>query len=590
MEVAARYYPRRVAVRSLGGGYSWISVRGADELIPIDPRVAEVFAACRGVHTLAGHVERLIARGLHADRGALMQLMEAFVQAGFLKRYAEATGRDSARRASGSSEVCVGVITADRPAKLATCLASIVRQVQRHRFESRIVVVDASQCSTHQERNAQLVGDIAVAAPVRTEYWGPHEAERLRRALREVIEEESVLEWALTPREVGACRNLLLLLTAGHRLVMVDDDMLYEPWTHDGVERELVSLRHSDCYLSEYFDTRAEAISSVTPSAADLLALQTSSLGQTLGSVLANANGVDVSEACPELLEWIEEPESCTIRASAVGIAGDSGMSCPDPLLFCSGAMRAKLLSDEATFQRALRSREMWRVAPAALVTHEPIVMAGGMAIGNDYVAGGPFMPCGRNEDGVYGRLLEVLEPRNVYMHVPAGIVHDSARASGYSARMVTARISGFADIVLAILEDCGRRGRSGLAAAEVGAIMESYGRMPAREFLDCIHEAIIERRARELRYASTAEGRSELPDYWTATVDEYRQSMAAHAGACKFVLPIELADAAVEGQEHVTATQRQVLSFAQLLTVWPRLWEAAREKRLPRCEVVAPS
>jgi hypothetical protein len=62
-----------------------------------------------------------------------------------------------------------------------------------------------------------------------------------------------------------------------------------------------------------------------------------------------------------------------------------------------------------------------------------------------------PFLPVGRNEDGVFGVTLGLTDENALFAHLPYGVIHDSQRPSSYAEdeKMVSARRTRLSDLIL---------------------------------------------------------------------------------------------------------------------------------------------
>src|SRR4051794_1312917 len=118
----------------------------------------------------------------------------------------------------------IGVTTADRPELLERCLLSVVRQVIARGAPVRILVADASRIARNEALGRSAVSAVTRATSQAITFVGRSERLALRRALR-VLGEDSLLEFAFRPGASGN-RNIILLLTSGENILLVDDDMV----------------------------------------------------------------------------------------------------------------------------------------------------------------------------------------------------------------------------------------------------------------------------------------------------------------------------------------------------------------------------
>lgn len=175
------------------------------------PQLAGRSAAVRPV------LENLAARGLLVD------------DAGFLARL---DGRSA--RATVAPFRALVVRTCDRPARLAALLETLAANEAAHRGGHRLVVIDDSRDADAVARNAEVVRSHAAAARIDARHIAPagwaRALERWRRAVPEAapaIDGLLARDAAGQPRAGGGkAFNLALLLSAGARFAILDDDFL----------------------------------------------------------------------------------------------------------------------------------------------------------------------------------------------------------------------------------------------------------------------------------------------------------------------------------------------------------------------------
>jgi hypothetical protein len=491
----------------------------------------------------------------------------------------------------------VGFVTADRPASLTRALQSFIHHCHLHAQWPRFLIVDGSRQRASRTATRAAVATIARATGRDLQYVATEEADAFCASLRQ----DDASAPALVPGTAGQNRNLMLLMTAGERVLFVDDDMVYDTWEPHERRAGLVVMGHDEIREVAFHPSRAAALAAVAPAPQDLLGSHAALLGRSLSDLLAaSSEPPDLTRACEHLRSRLRSGRPQVVRATFSGLVGDSGTYCPGRLLFSSGSFRARLWESEASFRTAMTSREVSRIAAANVVTHTCHCASGGMGLSNLTVVP-PFPPLGRNQDGVFGVLLAMSDPAALFAHVPVGIVHDSDRSSRYGisplakaaagqpvgdgARWRSAAESRLSELVIALLL---RQAPSLVAASpadrlrEIGEALTAVGRLEHRAFVTLVTDVTRETRARELEYAETGAESPDCPTYWRSALEDYRRTLQAAMCRPEFFLPIEFQD-----RGSLESGYRPLRSFMRSLGCfvadWPAWWEAGHGSRPER-------
>jgi hypothetical protein len=248
--------------------------------------------------------------------------------------------------------------------------------------------------------------------------------------------------------------------------------------------------------------------------------------------------------------------------------------------LLLQGEARRELLTDGSTFRLAMTSREVWRIARQAILTHDPACMAYCMGLANDELLP-PFMPIGRNEDSVFGAMLALADPLALFAHLPVGIIHDSNRSSLYpiDERTRSAQQTRISELLLLELQTMASSIPAGSIRERlewIGHQLISLGETSPRTFAERVTHAVVTDRRRDLAMMASTAADTPLPDYWRAAVDAYRIALQESTKQPRFFVPIEcqMPDSSVD---RFTATQAFLRHFGELIVWWPRIWETAK-------------
>jgi hypothetical protein len=549
-----------------------------DCLTHLEMTAARALAACAGARTLEAHVDAIAAGGTAADQSGVRSILDDLVSGGLLRRVDGCVGARSEADAPPPGITTVGIITADRPSAFRRCLSSLLTNCETHSRHPRILVVDGSREEGNRQRNIDTVSAVVHGIDSHVEYVGHREAAAIRARLAQTGVDASSLQAALSPGTAGTNRNLLLLLTAGEQIMSLDDDMVCEPWSLLERDDRVVVGGHGDHREWRFFDARSDAIAATVPASVDLLTCHELLLGRTVSWLLQNADGgVDMRTACPHLLASLAKRQSLVVRMTFPGLAGDSGIYCPHRLLLGSGDVQERLMASQEICIKAMTRREVIRINKRNTVTHDPSCMAGCMGLSNIGIPP-PFMPLGRNQDGVFGVMLAFAEPRAVFGHLSYGVIHDSDRGPNYTTQMLSATETRLSDLILALI----RRGAASLATAPVdrlrslAVVFHNLGRMDEREFLGFARESVLESRLREFTHVAQATPlEASCPPHWQNAVDRYRSAFLESTKGADFAIPVEWGQALMR-EERVRKTQAFLSEFSRIIEAWPELWEAS--------------
>ena len=568
------WLPSSASTFPLGKGPVLVLDREQVIVCEIEPITAAVLSRCHGVRSLQEYIAQAWTAGISPSPTAITDAIDTLVSSGLLRLIGPPL-HHPAETASPALLDTAAIITADRPRALARALDALGRDRAR---PLHVVVVDGSTTDRAAARDAATHSPRSVSVL----YVGAGEADRLRRRLSSRGIPKRVLDASLTPGGIGSGRNIATLLTAGRPVLMQDDDVAAGVWTDEGVQEGLAVGGHVDLRAWRFFETRDQAHAAIRFVDVDIAAAHGSVLGLSLGHLLAHVGDrVDYEQACPHMIAALNDAARRKVRVTFAGLAGDAARNCSHSLLFRSGAVRQQLWEDEALFMRAVRSREVAVASRRLVVTHDPACVGYCMGIDNATTVP-PFMPIGRNEDGVWGATLAFIDPRALYAHLPWGVWHDSNRPSRYETPMPSARQSRVSEFLLFVIT---RVATATFATAQadrlrhLGRLFGEVAALPPADFRALVAEAKLSVMSQELTRAEAATFDPACPTHWRRAVDEYQRVFRESVVRPNYFLPIEFrTDSPDDGFARL---QRFVGDFGELLIWWPEIWEAARSMNL---------
>ena len=235
-----------------------------------------------------------------------------------------------------------------------------------------------------------------------------------------------------------------------------------------------------------------------------------------------------------------------------------------------------------AAFTRALRSREVIRIATRHVVTRVPNCMAGCMALLNDALLP-PFLPAGRNEDGLFGVMLHLVAPDALFAHLSYGIVHASHRRPAYAFGTIpSATEVRLADLLISLIRRVPFKTFPFSATVRFGRLADSLSeisKLPLHEFITCMMKVTLDDRCRRLAELETRMSVDPTyPDYWRTAAEQYRDAFLKSAARPGFYVPIEFRDGGPLDSAF-GRLRKFVEEFAELVRWWGRMRELACTK-----------
>jgi hypothetical protein len=512
----------------------------------------------------------------------------------------------------------VGITTADRPEYLERCLSSLNRQLNADAHAVRILVVDGSKNSRNESLARSVVANIRRESGRPITFVGQTERVAIHLALRALCD-ASLLEFAFR-QDASGNRNIILLLSSGENVLLVDDDIVCDVWqpratdehgttratdehgstrTRDGHGRTRATDEHGSTrtrdehgparislggHIEErdiaFYSEREDVCQRLVPSRVDLLDAHHAVLGRSVKSLAISKPGVNQRRACGHLREAAHGARPAVVRMTLSGIAGDTGASYPDRLLFSSGSWKTVLAGSRQSFETAFTSREVCKVASRYVVMHEIACMTGCLGLANTSMTP-PFLPVGRNEDGLFGATLSALDPRTVGCHIPFAVVHASPRSPRYADRpFPSARETRSADLLIELMRSWAPHLRTKNPRQRlimVGECLQNLAGLRHADFVRVTSLATLRTRERELRLIESALTKKDTyPAYWQRALRVYRTTLLKHATKPSFLLPLEFhrARSISAGYDEF---RQFVRTAGELFVEWPALWMNAR-------------
>lgn len=558
-----------------------VLLRCGSNTIPLiaitDSADARVLTFCQGAKPLDAHARAALRAGANSSPAALAETVRRLAAIGFLRAYEAGPITPSINASLACPPIPeIAIITADRPVAFRRCLLSLIRNCDDFQHRPRIWVIDGSVTSSARAAIRNCVLQEASQQDIR--YVGPEEVSTLcSRIASAGIPAPRVLS-GLSLGSPGANRNIALLVTAGRNLLMLDDDIVVEPWrSHNAVPGALLG-GHRDPYEWSFFRTREEAVRAAGRAQIDLVTAHHSLLGRSLGESNSQLAQPAISaDTCSHLLSAMLAGQPRTVRITCAGLAGDSA-SVPELLLFQTGDVREQLC-DIGTFENAMGSREVHHIAPITTVTDDPGCKAYCIGVFNETTPP-PFIPEHRNEDGVFGVMMLATDPSSLIGHLSVGVIHDSHRHSAYGRdRGRHAHTTAVSEFLIGFVRVVGPSLVANSVITRIvrlGQLLRDVASLSVSDFEQLVARTILNARCHVVSLCESQALRDGfLARHWRAELDRYTDTFERAIRHRDFFCPHEFRNgpSVDAGFDAMRAYVGEVGGFME---VWPDVWRAA--------------
>ncbi|HEY0181069.1 MAG TPA: hypothetical protein VGC30_15745 [Dokdonella sp.] len=577
-------------VASLSNNECIFQVRRSGETHVMTFQVLQALDQTREFRTLDEHVSRVLATipGLQSQRDGVVRVLENLIARGLL-----VSDRDFLRRAGTAAPRepaplrAVFIRACDRPRQLEQLLLSLTEYERRHRADRHYVLLDDSTSRDAANRHRDLLREFARATGCKLSYLGASECERLvSRIARAVPQSASVLPHLLLRDGAsdrfggGRAWNFALLLSAGARLILLDDDHRLPLRRPDGA-REGLDPNPSPSAYAQFFRNVENALGAGDEFEGDPLALHLGVAGHPLGALAsdpryaiehASLHGLPVSR-----LDHLHG--DALVLATQHGSYGSSRAESGVWMYQLPAAERAEFARTRDDYLRNVEGGSLWygyRQARAArTATFTPFALDNSV-----------LLPCtnpvGRGEDALFSQVASLCHPGALTLELPVAIGHvqeTQRKRSALTLAASTPRFNYFVrDFVQRQLPDFHAEDpaqRLALLAAhlrDVGAGSDAGRARQLQEYLAYARADLIE------RLQNQYDGAQDAPIWWQADV---RSIIEANGRALIAKSPPRLGDwpEDIDAAGCARRLREEIGELAAMYESWPALWAYAHEQ-----------
>ena len=480
----------------------------------------------------------------------------------------------------------IAIPTRNRLSLLHRALVSYTVNVHRYGRHLQYLVVDGADDSSGDV--LLMLQAISRRYDVRIDYAGRRQRLRFAKALGEAtglpneILEFALLGWGSTAINTGACRNTILLATAGEAVVAVDDDSLCHfavpPDTADGA---LITTKYDPTEFW-FFPNQQSMSTSIRLMDQDFIDTHARVLSNSVGACVRDCQARDIVMEDDDGAIMLLEASKGRVVVSSTGVCGDAGIRSTKGYLFLEGSSRTRLLESESTYRNALMSREVLRCV-RRLTLSRGLLLGINAAFDNRTLLP-PFCPVQRNSDGIFALVLRTCFLGAYVCNAPVAIVHKPGECRSLTLEHLWASMRDVtsSELLVMLIESF----HSTVAASDrgrflaLGDYLSDLGSNPQIEFDNIVRIIVAQSRSHRLQRAvQLLEKWGNQPGFWSHDVKEYIGILRASLLSGECVVPSDLQQ--IFGREEGQARfRRLVADFGFMLRHWPTIVDAARQLR----------
>ncbi|MEO7431323.1 MAG: hypothetical protein ABIR62_04755 [Dokdonella sp.] len=576
-------------VASLSNNECIFQVKRSGETHVMTFQVLQALDQSREFRSLDEHVVRILATvpGLQAQREGVSRVLEGLTRRGllvsdreFLQRAEASVARDPAPLRAVFIRAC------DRPEQLAHLLGSLTDYERRFRANRRYVLLDDSTTRESANRHRDLLREFARATGCKLSYVGASESERMVAKLaRAVPQAASILPHLLTRTGAtarfggGRAWNLALLLSAGARMILLDDDHRLPLRSPDdarsGFDPNPAARAHT-----RFHRNLENALGAGQEIEEDPFELHLDAVGRSLGALTATARYAIARESLRGLalsrLDYLRG--AAPIIATQHGSYGSSRTESGLWLYQLPADQRADFTRDRDSYLRNVEAGSLWygfaQARAATSATFTPFALDNSM-----------MLPCanptGRGEDALFSRVTELCHPGALMVELPVAIGHVQEIQRKRSSRTLAAHtprfnyfVSDFVQRQLPEFNASDPARRLGLLAAhlrDIAGADDAGCLRQLRDYLAYSRADLIERLQHQF------DGAQDAPVYWQA---DLRSIIESNGRALISSEPPRLGDwPEADNAGCIRMLREETTQLASAFEVWPALWAHAREQ-----------
>lgn len=561
----------------------------------VKPEVYASLLRCNKFKTLDQHVAKIVDLnpGMQGQQADIRKVFESMLESGIMVSAKEIS--DRFKRKSGiptpdeTVAPVVAIVTWERPESLERLLDSIVANCESGNFQ-RLYVIDDSRKPENINKNKDLIDVFSSRIDAPLHYFGQDEQKSLLDSLASHLpEHEDAIRFLADQSRwrdhwtSGLARNFALLLSCGHRLVVMDDDTLCDVFNPRRPRPDISfsdEPREADFFSQEQdWEPRHQPINP-DPVARHMQCLGLSFLEalEVLGQNHLKPSGFE--NATAELTGDLH-PDS-PILVTESGSLGCPGTGRNTWLPEMAPGSLEKMLRSERNTRNALSSRLVWSGRNHPHFAPRPNMSA--MTGLDNRKLLPPYFPFMRGEDRLFGYTLDFVYPDSVSLDYPWAIPHLPIPKREWQKKDLDfSPDHSFPRFFIEKVMDQKPLCLAKSPAERLKALAAWFDGMAtaSEESLENMYRDtrlhVISLQLKDLGHLLD-KGESAPADWKAYLKDGVDQLTAAMAQTSDESFPIKGIPQTMEGSELVAFWKEAWTDFAAALNAWPKIREAAAE------------
>lgn len=560
--------------------------RGTDQSQVMTHQVLHCLDQCRPFRSIDQHVAHVIRHvpGL-TDPARARQGLEAMARSGLLVSDADYLARMQATAVDQAPLAALCIRACDRPQQVQRLLASLEQYEQKFGAKRPLWLIDDSRDSDAKARNSELLKDYARRTSAPVQRIGVAASTKLAKLAAQAVPEAKQAVQPLLVQQAqtgggGRGWNLALLLTAGRRLVLLDEDFEFPLRRHPAAMPGM-NLDPDAHNAISFYQNLDDALAAGTEFDDDPFELHLACAGQELGAVATQAGlGLDRQSLRGLSLTDLQHfSGSKRVLTTLNGTRGASASEAVQWLYTLDSAARAEFTRDRDAYLHNIEAQTLWSGYAQAHPVRQAYLTP--FAIDNSVM-----LPCtaaaGRREDALFHTLARFCHPDAVALNLPLSIGHIQEQARRRSQRTLEARTPHFTEFLYenlwthlssAMSTDPVQRLHLAAAWLEDLAAASSSDRIAhLREYLNYTRASLIANMQQQLVEARDA------PVFWQTDV---RSIIETNARAMLQATPPRLGNwpENIDADDCARLLSENLRSMASALHAWPQLWAWAQDR-----------
>lgn len=537
-----------------------------------------ILQRCEPMRTLEQHADAILsAAGGGTSRVRLVAAIDRLADRGLLAseqgiRERFAKSRPALQRAPISS---LFIRSCGRPRALKRALESILRQEDSGL--STCLVIDDSRDSAMRRQIETLVEEAAGCGDIRMVHLGPAARDRLVSTLaaRGGISRQR-LDWfvnghAGAGQRYGCGINLALLLAAGTRFALLDDDASLEAFADTCTDASQVAELTDGHDIQPGFPeagerpSRFRELTEFSP-----LRQHAAWLGATLGEMLAGCAPAEIQLAGLTSRSLADMQSQGRVRFTVNGVFGDPGTRSPRWIHCRPAEQLTELMTGEERYRALIERRWMTRRESRLRAVLGFTLMTTTLTGVDNSSIMLPTLPNGAGEDAFLGEIARFLEPGSMQVGMPWMLSHQPETRRCWRDADLAQPVQAnpglfFRHLLIELAESAGSddtMARAGL----LGTRLADLAATGPRELASAVFRQVMSARSELAGLLQRRTHERALPDY---LVRDYRR-----------MIEVQLRCARVEDvvPEALVADIRNIAAaYAAGMDDWINAWNTAR-------------